>query len=108
LRVAGSGPLTPPPFRLEGTAAVVSALRPTDDGKALLVRIYNPTPVATTARLARLWKGRVVTALAPGQQRLVTTGSVDIKPYGAVTLEIRRMDGAPSTEPSQPVDRQRP
>jgi alpha-mannosidase len=89
-RVAASGPLTPPPFRLEGTPAVVSALRPTDDGMALLARIYNPTPAATTAWLTHLWKGRVVTALAPGQKRIVTTGSVEIRPYGAVTPEIRR------------------
>jgi alpha-mannosidase len=89
-RVADSVPLTPPPFRLEDSPAVVSALRPADDGKALIARIYNPTPSPTTVRITRIWRGRVVTALAPGEKRAITTEAIELKPFGAVVLEIRR------------------
>jgi len=98
-RVAATGALTPAPFRLEETPAVVSALRPMEDGNGLVVRIYNPTPAPITARLTRLWLGRVVTALAPGPKRIITNGSVELKPYGAVTLEIRRVDARKSKNP---------
>ena len=95
-RIAASAPLTPAPFRLENGPAVVSAIRPIDDGAGLIARIYNPTPTPTTARLTRLWKGRVVTLLAPGPSRIISDGAVELKPFGAAVLEIRRTDGTPT------------
>jgi hypothetical protein len=87
-RAAASGPLTPPPFRLEGTPAIVSALRPADDGKGLLVRIYNPTPAPVAATFGRLWKGRAITVLAPGAPRALDGASIELKAFGAATVSI--------------------
>ena len=39
------------PFRLESEAIFVSALRPTDDGTAFLLRLYNPSAAAARGRV---------------------------------------------------------
>jgi len=44
-------PAVPPagaPFAVESTAVVVSSLRPVDGGRALLVRLYNPSSISST------------------------------------------------------------
>jgi alpha-mannosidase len=53
LLVRSAGAATPPlaaPFTLDGDPVVVSSLRLADEGRALAVRLYNPSP--TTARLS--------------------------------------------------------
>jgi hypothetical protein len=90
-RISSAAPMTPPPFELEGQAAIVSAMRPLEGWKGLLVRLYNPTPEPTTTRLAKLWKGRTVTATAPGERRTIASGAaIELKPFASVVLEVTR------------------
>ena len=46
-------PLPRLPFSLRAPAIVVSAVRPTDDGRAIIVRLYNPTARRRETRLHR-------------------------------------------------------
>jgi hypothetical protein len=52
--VPGRGPTVPdavPLIRVSPTAVLVSGLKPSDDGRAVIVRLFNPLPRAQTATL---------------------------------------------------------
>ena len=44
-----SPPVVRPPFTVESPTVVVSSLRPVDGGRALLLRLYNPSSAPATA-----------------------------------------------------------
>jgi hypothetical protein len=90
-RIASSAAVTPPPFRLTGPA-LVSALRPLEGGRGLLVRLYNPTPAPVTAGLEGLWRGRVTKVVEAGGKRETSVGAIELKPFASVVLEITRAD----------------
>ena len=90
MRTAAASPPVPPPFRLEASAAIVSALRPLEDGEGLSVRLYNPAATPASGYLAHLWRGRLVTAVAPGEPRPLAEPSFQLAPFGSLVLEIRR------------------
>jgi alpha-mannosidase len=47
----GSAPM-PAQLRVEPSGVIASALKPSDDGKALIIRLFNPTSEPQTAQLA--------------------------------------------------------
>ena len=51
--VGSAAPPPPPPFELEAPDVIVRSLRPTDDGQAIVARLYNPSGEPRRVRLAR-------------------------------------------------------
>jgi hypothetical protein len=90
MRVSAATPPVPPPFRLEAAAAIVSALRPLEDGAGLRVRLYNPSASPVSGRLTHLWRGRVVNLVGPGESRGLTDPAFKLAPFGSLELEVRR------------------
>jgi alpha-mannosidase len=72
-------PLPALPFRVEGAVVVASALKPADDGRAFVVRLYNPSPAEAVAQVVG----------APGPLKTVAVIGADGKPAGAVNGPIR-------------------
>ena len=92
-RALANSALTPPPFRLEGTPAMVSSLRPLGDGRGLAVRIYNPTGAKTSFRLEGLWRGRALTRVVGNERAALPADAlIELLPFAAVTLEITRTE----------------
>lgn len=91
-RVPAQEPVTPAPFQLDHSPAIVSSLRPLEGNRGLLVRLYNPTGSVVAARLDHLWRGRVVTVVSPGERRVLANETIDLKPFGSAVLEITRTD----------------
>jgi alpha-mannosidase len=76
-------PLPALPFILEGSAVVVSAVRPADDGRAIVVRLYNPAAAPASTRL--LGVTLPATATAPGQ---AVHGPIRLPPFGTIVLRV--------------------
>jgi len=84
-------PLPALPFRLEGPTVVVSAVRPADDGRAVIVRLYNPTAAAASARLlGQSPRMRVLTLGASGTPGQPITGPIPVPAFGTVVLVVER------------------
>jgi alpha-mannosidase len=89
---AATAPLPQLPFRLESAAVVVSALRPTDDGTGLLVRLYNPSAAPATARIVGTLAAplRVTESDEGGRAGKPAGESVTLRPYGTVVRRVER------------------
>ena len=60
----GVDPVAPPvraPFAIDSDAVVVAALRPVDGGRALLIRLYNPSPAPSTVAVVPSTSGGSLT-----------------------------------------------
>jgi alpha-mannosidase len=72
----------------------VAALKPSDDGKAWIVRLFGASGKAEKATL--LWadpQPRAVHASDTSEQRGASvTGPIDVPPYGIVTLRAERAE----------------
>jgi hypothetical protein len=84
-------PLPALPFSLESPTVVASAVRPADDGRGIIVRLYNPTPAPASARLLGGPPGlralTLVSGRAPGQP---VTGPIRLPPFGTVVVRVER------------------
>ncbi len=78
-------PLPALPFSLEGSAVVVSAARPSDDGRAIIVRLYNPTAAPASTRLL----GVALPAIATASGQAVG-GPIRLPAFGTVVLVVTR------------------
>lgn len=82
------------PFELGHPALMLSALKRSEDGTALVLRVFNPTPEPIAGALqVHLPHARVVAArLDETPERTVGTGRVSyqLRPYGIQTWRIER------------------
>jgi alpha-mannosidase len=90
---AESAPLPALPFSLDSLVVVASAVRPADDGRGLIVRLYNPTPTPALVRLQGRPPGlralTLVTGGAPGQP---VTGPIRLPAFGTVVVRVERVE----------------
>ena len=96
LLVFASDPAAPSlraPFAVESASVLVSGLVPADDGRALLVRLYNPTdePAGVTIRPA-IAGTRVMTVGADGVPVELTSGTLTVRPRATQTIRLRVAD----------------
>jgi hypothetical protein len=89
---AANAPLPQLPLRLESATVVVSALRPTDDGVGLLVRLYNPSAAAATARIVGAGGARLRIAESDeGARAGAPVGdTLTVLPFGTMVLRVER------------------
>jgi alpha-mannosidase len=78
---------------VESASVLVSGLVPADDGRALLVRLYNPTdePAGVTIRPA-IAGTRVMTVGADGVPVELTSGTLTVRPRATQTIRLRVAD----------------
>jgi alpha-mannosidase len=82
------------PFAIVGDGILVSSLRPTDDGRAFTVRLYNPTPREVSARVS--WSGpawRVAADDGSGGERSLSAGSIPVAALGTLVIRVSRGAG---------------
>ena len=84
----GPAPRETPPLRVEPADVLVTAFKPSDDGKAWIVRLFGASATSATAKLAwskpaptRLWLSD--TSEKPLQK---LTGDIPVPAWGVVTL----------------------
>ncbi len=89
---AADAPLPRLPFRLDGAAVVVSALRPTDDGAGFLVRLHNPSAAVATARIAGTGSAplRVAESDESARAGKPVGDSLTLPPFGTLVLRVER------------------
>ncbi len=82
----GTKPASNPLLRVEPTDLLVTGLKPTDDGKAIIVRLLNATDKAIDAQLA--WSQSVTLHLSDTseQPKQKTDGTLNIPPRAVITL----------------------
>jgi hypothetical protein len=95
LAVDPAAPEPRAPFTLSGDGVTLSSLRPSDDGAALVVRLFNPLPkpATVTLRPAAPWArvSEMSTAAAAGMAaRPAEDGRVTISALGTRTVRIER------------------
>jgi alpha-mannosidase len=84
-------PLPVLPFTLDG-AAVASALKPADDGRGSIVRLYNPTPSAATPLLnGRSLRLQLSVVGADGQASQPLGGMVRVPAFGTIVVRVTPM-----------------
>jgi alpha-mannosidase len=86
---APDAPLPSLPFRLEGANVIASAVKPADDGRGFLVRLYNPSASEASARLVGL-PGPVSVAAtdAGGVPGTAVVGAIRLPAFGTVVLRV--------------------
>jgi hypothetical protein len=92
LLVFAVDPSAPPPtspFTVESASVVVSGLVPSDDGRALLVRLYNPTdgPAGVTIRPG-LAGARLMTVDVDAPAVELAGGALTIRPRATQTVRL--------------------
>jgi alpha-mannosidase len=89
-----AAPETQAPFALSGDGVTISSLRPSDDGDALVVRLFNPLskPATVTVRPAAPWArvSEMLPAAAGMAARPAADGRVTIPAFGTRTVRIER------------------
>jgi alpha-mannosidase len=83
-------PLPALPFSLGASAVVVSAVKPADDGRAIIVRLYNPTAAPVSTRLIGTPRERVSWLWAGGAPGQPVTGPISLPPFGTAVLRVER------------------
>jgi hypothetical protein len=91
LIVAPANGAAPAPgrLRIDPSSVVASAFKPSDDGQALILRLYNPTSQAQTARLN--WShpvSQVWLSSAEEEQGTAAPADLAVPGLGTVTLRI--------------------
>jgi alpha-mannosidase len=96
VRARGAKPDSRPRLRVWGEDVLVSGFKPSDDGRALILRLWGATDRATTARLewseprpVKVWLSD--TSEKPGRE---ATTEIDVPPWGLVTLRAERISEA--------------
>jgi hypothetical protein len=78
------------PFMVNGTDIIITAFKVSDDGKAFIIRLYGTSEKADRAEI--VWEGikpRSVWISDNGEQpKTQVKGSIDVGPYGIVTLRV--------------------
>jgi alpha-mannosidase len=85
---SGAAP-APGMLRIEPSTVLASAFKPSDDGQALILRLYNPTAQAQTARLN--WSrpvSHVWLSSAEEEQGTAAPADLAVPGLGTVTLRI--------------------
>jgi hypothetical protein len=87
-------PGRPPFVRVEPSGVVLTALKPSEDGKALIVRLFGASGRPERATLTwgehkdmKLWMSNLAE-----EQGSPVTGPVDVPPYGMVTLRVVQLN----------------
>ena len=78
-------------LRLDSPDIIVSALKPSDDGKALIVRLYNPTGVTQTTKLD--WNRpvrQVWLSSAREEQGGAAPAEIPVPQLGTATLRVEQ------------------
>jgi alpha-mannosidase len=84
---AGKSPVTAPLLRVEPAGVVVIALKPSDDGKALIVRLFGASGKAEQAKLVWSIRPKQVTLSdTAGQAGQPVADTVDVPAWGVTTL----------------------
>jgi alpha-mannosidase len=85
---AGASPVTQPRLRVEPAEAMVAAFKPSDDGRAWIVRLFNASdaPVTTKVHWGELQPQAVWLSGVNEKPRHQVTGGVHLPAYGLVTL----------------------
>jgi hypothetical protein len=77
------------PFSLESAAVVVSALRPIDGGRALLLRLYNPSPRPAGATLhLTATTAHLFASSETGEARSPVASTLELPAYGVRVLKL--------------------
>jgi hypothetical protein len=88
---APDAPLPAMPFSLESQVVVASAATPADDGRSIIVRLYNPTSAPASAQLfgrsPRVRVSSLGNAGVPGQP---IAGPIRLPPFGTLVLRVER------------------
>jgi hypothetical protein len=80
-------PTAHPPFTVESATVVIASLRPIDGGRALLARLYNPSPTPAAVTVVPAQTGAAL-ALADetGAAGAPITGPLTLPPFATRTL----------------------
>lgn len=74
---------------IKPASVVATAFKPSDDGKALIVRLYNPTGKAQTARLKWNQPVRHTWLSSAGEEQgPAAPATISVPPLGSVTLRV--------------------
>ncbi len=84
---AASAPLPRLPFALDSTVVVASAVKPADDGRSTVVRLYNPSASPAAARLVGRSGPLRITREDGGA---VDGGSVRLPAFGTLVLRVEK------------------
>lgn len=90
----GATPRSTALLRVEPAEVVVSALKPSDDGKALIARLFETSGKAAKARLAWGTPGPKQVWLSDTSEKPVqrTEGAISVPAWGVVTLRADMVD----------------
>lgn len=86
---AGGGAPMPSQLKVESSGVVTTAFKPSDDGKALIVRLFNPMAEPQLARLE--WNrpvGRIQMSNANEEAGPVAPSALHVPALGIVTLRV--------------------
>jgi alpha-mannosidase len=88
---AGAGP-APPRLRIEPGDVVVTALKPSEDGRAWIVRLFGASGEPRSVRLTWTSPAPVAVSLSDAGERpgAPVTGPVEVPAWGIVTLRAER------------------
>jgi alpha-mannosidase len=89
---AADTPLPALPFSLESAIVIASEVKPADDGRSLVVRLYNPSASEASARLVGASSGslRVFPINPDGQQGNAVAGAIRVPAFGTVVLQVTK------------------
>ncbi len=87
---AGSAGPPPPLFELDSAEVIVRSLRPTDDGQAIVARLYNPSGASQRVRLLRGGSAPADASLADagGAPTRKIEWPLDLPPFATVLVRI--------------------
>jgi alpha-mannosidase len=84
-------PVPPPPLRVEARDVVVTSLRPSADGEALMIRLFNPSELPRAATLAWRDAPASVWISSPFEDRILPgPNRLELPAWGIVTLRCDR------------------
>ena len=85
---AGNNPLNEPPLRVEPAGVLVSAFKPSEDGRAWIIRLFGASGQACSARLHWGKPAPAIVHLSDASEKAgeVSTGPVAVRGYGLVIL----------------------
>jgi hypothetical protein len=89
--VAARSPILQAPFRLEGSGAVSTSIRPDGASGALLVRLYNASEAEAVARLVAVRGGspiRVQAVDGDGKVTPVPKGELRMRPFATAIVRV--------------------
>jgi alpha-mannosidase len=87
-RARGASPKSEPLLRVEPADVLVTAVKPSDDGKALIVRLFGASGKPTNAKIMWLGVNPRTVSVSDTSERAITpvSGPIEIAGYGLVTL----------------------